>query len=251
MPDVRPGNQSLKRALAQARLREVDIATALDVDPKTVRRWLDGRLPQARHRWALADLVGRHEFDLWPQVTGTDPVSPELVATYENRSAVPGATWRALFAGAAAEIGILVYSGLFLAEDAECLRILAARARAGVRVRILLGDPDDPLIARRGGEEGINEAMTAKVRNALVHYRPLLEVPGVELRLHATVLYTSIFRADDQLLVNPHVFGLAASHSPALHLRRLDEDGVTATYLEAFERVWDCGAALAGVRSGV
>jgi hypothetical protein len=36
-------------------------------------------------------------------------------------------------------------------------------------------------------------------------------VEGVEFRLHRTVLYNSIYRADDQVLVNTHVFGLAAA----------------------------------------
>lgn len=48
------------------------------------------------------------------------------------------------------------------------------------------------------------KAMPAKVRNALVHYRSLLGVDGVEIRLHATVLYNSLYRADDELLINTH-----------------------------------------------
>ena len=38
-------NESLRRALIHARLREADVAARLNVDPKTVRRWLDGRVP--------------------------------------------------------------------------------------------------------------------------------------------------------------------------------------------------------------
>jgi hypothetical protein len=40
------------------------------------------------------------------------------------------------------EIGILVCSGLFLAEDYSIHQILTKRARARVRVRFLPGDPD-------------------------------------------------------------------------------------------------------------
>ena len=57
-------NDTLRRALADARLDEVAVSTALDVDPKTVQRWIAGRVPQRRHRWGLADLVGQHERDL-------------------------------------------------------------------------------------------------------------------------------------------------------------------------------------------
>ena len=52
-------NDALRHALAEARLREIDVATALGVDPKTVQRWLAGRVPHPRHRWAVADLL-RH-----------------------------------------------------------------------------------------------------------------------------------------------------------------------------------------------
>jgi hypothetical protein len=38
-------NENLRRALIRAQLRETDIAARLNVDPKTVRRWLDGRVP--------------------------------------------------------------------------------------------------------------------------------------------------------------------------------------------------------------
>jgi hypothetical protein len=64
-------NEPLRRALLHARLREVDVATRLGVDPKTVRRWLAGRVPYARNRAELADLVGSDEADLWPDSGGS------------------------------------------------------------------------------------------------------------------------------------------------------------------------------------
>ena len=61
-------NETLCRALLRARLTEDDLAAELQVDPKTVRRWLEGRVPYPRHRWALAALLGADEADLWPQL---------------------------------------------------------------------------------------------------------------------------------------------------------------------------------------
>ncbi len=109
-----------------------------------------------------------------------------------------------LFESAQREIDILAYSALFVAEDAGILRILAEKGRARVTVRIALGDPDGPHAAQRGEEEGIGDAMAAKIRNALMLYRPLGAVQNIELRLHRTVLYNSIYRADGQFLVNQH-----------------------------------------------
>ena len=73
---------------------------------------------------------------------------------------------------------MLVYAGLFLSEDAGIQKILKDKAAAGVRVRILLGDPDSQVVADRGDDEGIGDAVAAKIRNALALYRPLRQVAG-------------------------------------------------------------------------
>lgn len=235
-------NDTLRRALADARLGEVDVASSLGVDPKTVHRWVAGRVPQRRHRWGLADLVKRHELDLWPELGGGGPggavAGPEVLGTYPHRGAVPREVWRRLFASAEREIGVLVYAGLFLAEDVDLLRLFADKARAGVAVRVLLGDPDSPAVAERGAEEGIGDAIAAKIRNVIVLYRPLLAVDRVEVRLHRTVLYNSIYRADQELLVNSHLYGAAAAYAPVLHLRQHQPGDLVSTYLDSFERVW-------------
>ena len=108
----------------------------------------------------------------------------------------------------------------------------------------MLGDPESRHVAERGDEEGIAEAMSAKIRNALVLYRPLLGVDGIELRLHRTVLYNSLYRADDDLLVNPHVYGVSAAFAPVVHLRRQGESEIFGTYLASFNRVWEVATPL-------
>ena len=243
---VTPPISPLRRALAESRLREVDIAEALGVDPKTVQRWLAGRLPQPRHRWGLADLVQQHEYDLWPQLAGglAPTINREIIATYTHRGAVPRELWRQLFASGQREIGILVYAGLFLAEDIDLVRIMRGKAEDGVTIRVLLGDPDSEQIALRGAEEGIAEAMAAKIRNVIVLYRLLLDLPAVEIRLHTTVLYNSIYRADDEMLVNPHVYGSAAAQAPVFHLKRHGDGDLFGTYADSFERVWTAAKPL-------
>lgn len=231
----------LARALYGVGLDAVDVAARLGVDPKTVARWLAGRVPYPRHRAALVTLTGWTARELWPSLAR--PVEPESAAhevrvAYPHRSAVPPDTWRRHFAGAEQEIGIVVYSGLFLAEDADVPALLREKARSGVQVRITLGDPTGEHVARRGTEEGIDDIMTTRIRNALILFGPLTNEQGVQLRLHDTILYNSIYRADDDLLVNTHVYGCPASHAPVLHMRRTRVDGMAATYLESFERVW-------------
>ena len=241
-------NEPLRRALLRARLREDDIAARLGVDPKTVRRWLTGRVPYPHNRAAIAELVGADEADLWPNAGGllaTRMRPDELGTAYPHRWAVPREVWTRLLGSAEREIAILAYSALFLAEDAGILRILADKGRAGVTVRIALGDPDGPHAAQRGEEEGIADAMPAKIRNALMLYRPLTAVQNIEIRLHRIVLYNSIYCADDQLLVNQHTYGIPAARAPVFCLCNTDGGGMTALYLESFEHVWASSAPLA------
>jgi transcriptional regulator with XRE-family HTH domain len=231
-------NDSLRRAMFRAHLTEEDIATRLAVDPKTVRRWLDGRVPYPRHRWQLMNVLGSDEDELWPGLDAARSRPAEIAAVYSHRSSVSNDSWRELYKAAEHEIDILAYSGLFLAENPEVRRMLAAKAASGVRIRIALGDPDSPHVADRGTAEEIGEAMAAKVRNALILYRPIAHLDGVQLRLHRTVLYNSIYRADDQLLVNQHIYGIPAAHAPVCHLRRSTGGEMFQSYLDSFERIW-------------
>jgi transcriptional regulator with XRE-family HTH domain len=235
-------NENLRQALLRSRLRERDVATQLEVDPKTVRRWLEGRVPYPANRAALADLLNADEAQLWPEARG--PLASanrpeELMAVYPHRWAIPRETWARFFASAEREIGILAYSSLFLAEDAGLLQIIGDKSRQGVKVRICLGAPNSPYVANRGVEEGIGDAMPAKVRNALALYRPLSESVNAEIKLHSTVLYNSIYLADDQVLVNQHVYGSPAAHSPVFHLSEGDPGAMARGYLESFCRVWE------------
>jgi hypothetical protein len=149
-----------------------------------------------------------------------------------------------LFGSAEREIAMLAYSALFLAEDAGILRILACKGRAGVTVRIALGDPDRVNVAERE-EDGIGDAMAAKIRNALTLYRPLGAVKNIEIRLHRTVLYNSIYRADDRMLVNQHTYGIPATQAPVFCLSNINSGEMSVLYIDSFERVWAAAAPLA------
>lgn len=71
------GNERLRTAMTTARVDVDAVAVTAGVDPKTVQRWLAGRTPHTRHRWAVASMVGEDEHYLWP-------VSPES-ASYRDR----------------------------------------------------------------------------------------------------------------------------------------------------------------------
>jgi len=237
-------NERLRTALLQTGLSIALLAEEIGVDPKTVERWItQNRVPYRKHRFAVAARLGSDETYLWPDALSQDQVAEashsEIVSIFPHRWAVPHDTWGTFFGAAVHEIGILVYVGLFLAEDSGVQKILREKATQGVRVRVLLGDPDSAAVAQRGEDEGIDDAVATKVRNALVLYRPLIATEGVEFRLHSTVLYNSIYRADDQLLVNTHLYGSNASQAPLWHLRKVPGGDLFNSYAESFDRVWD------------
>lgn len=241
-------NDRLRGAMLERGVTPAELAVAVEVDPKSVERWVHGRTPYRRHRYAVAAHLGVDEAYLWPDALTTEQVASaaesEIVNVYAHRWVMPAEVWREFFSNARREIGILVYSGMFLAEDAGVQRILRQRAEAGVGVRVLLGDPDSKPVAERGADEGIDENMAARIRNAIVLHQPLRGVDGIEFRLHGTTLYNSIYWSDDQVLVNTHIFGFPASQAPVLHLRRVAGGDMVSTYLECFARVWDGAIAL-------
>jgi transcriptional regulator with XRE-family HTH domain len=239
-------NELLCRLLLQAGLREDDVAARLGVDPKTVRRWLNGRIPYPYNRAAIADLLGAEEADLWPGASGTltARIRPdELRSVYPHCSAVPREVWMRFFGSARREIGILAYSALFLAQDRSLLRLLVEKGHAGVNIRIALRDPES-LDAARRGEEDMEDATPAKIREALTLFRPTAEPENVEIRLHRAVLYNSIYRADDRLIVNQHAYGIPAAHASAFLLRDAGGGEMSALYRDSFERVWASASPL-------
>ncbi|MFF5207024.1 XRE family transcriptional regulator [Streptosporangium sp. NPDC000396] len=237
-------NERLRTALLEHGTTVDAVAEVVRVDAKTVERWItQGRTPYRKHRFAVARLLGVEEAYLWPDALTPTQVAAvsesEIVTVYPHRWAVPKDAWGRLFAAAREEIDILVYSGIFIAQDTGIARTFADRADAGVRARILLGDPDSPEIAQRGADEGIDDGMAAQIKTALVFYRTLREHENVEIRFHHTVLYNSIYRADDQLMVNTHVYGTFASNAPVMHLRKVPGGTMVTTYLNSFEAVWE------------
>jgi transcriptional regulator with XRE-family HTH domain len=230
-------NETLCRALIRARLSEEDLAAELQIDPKTVRRWLEGRLPYPRHRWALATLLDTDEAELWPQLRSRRSLPGEIQAVYPRLDRVPHEVWLSLFGPARHDIGILAFSGLSHADDSEVMTLVAARARLGAKVRVCLVDLD----ASHGGEPGARQGsgtQVEQIRSALAAHPPLLRGSEVLIRLHRGALYQSIYRADSQLLVAQHAYGVAPGRAPVLYLQSTDGGDLAAPYLESFERAW-------------
>jgi hypothetical protein len=237
-------NERLRALLLERQVTPAKLAEAVQVDAKTIERWIvAGRVPYRRHRYAVAAFFGVDESYIWPDAMDRNEVAAasesEIIAVYPHRWAVPREAWGHLFEQAEREIGILVYSGYFMAEDAGIKRILTRKVETGTHVRILLGDPESPNVEERGQSEGIDDTMPSKVRSAIAMFRPLLKSENTEIRLHGTILYNSIYRSDEQMLVNTHIYGTMANNAPVFHLRKIPGGDMVSTYLESFEHVWN------------
>jgi transcriptional regulator with XRE-family HTH domain len=240
-------NERLRAAIHQAGFSAEGIAEQLGVDRKTVWRWIAGQVPYKKHQHAVAGALGVDPGYLWPP-SGTDESKElalaEIRSVWPQRSFVPNSAWLDLFERAEQQIDILVHAGFWLSEDPAVRQLLVRKAKARVRVRLLLGDPASSAVQIRGDEEGIGPAIAAKIQNTIHNYRGLLSTANTELRLHSTTLYASVYRADDEMLVSTHIYGLPGHMAPLMHLQRVPgAAGLFAAYLDGVERVWDQTAA--------
>ncbi|SCG61303.1 XRE family transcriptional regulator [Micromonospora halophytica] len=236
-------NDRLREAILRKGLTSVMVAEKIGVDPKTVERWItQDRTPYPRHRQAIAAMVREDVPYLWPNAVTPEKASrigqSEMVKLYSRRSSVSYDVWRRLIERAEERIDVLAYAGLFLVEqDPRLIDILRQKGVDGVAVTILLGDPTSAAIERRSIEEGAPGVMAAKIRQVQQYYKRLDGAPGVKVLYHDTTLYNSIYRFDDEMLVNMHVLGFPAPHAPVMHLRRINGGDLFSTYADSFDRV--------------
>lgn len=236
-------NDRLRDALERSRVTTAELALLTECDVKTVSRWLAGRVPHPRTRFKIAKRLKEDEEYLWPganRAAAEASDSAGVVHFYPTRGVVPPSLWDRLLDAATAEVGILVYVGMFLTEKPDLLERLRKKAASGAMIRILLGDRDSSAVKQRSVDEGIGpETISAKIDQANFFFSSLGGVPNIEVRNHATVLYNSIYRFDSDMIVNPHIYGKTAPMAPAMHLRKTATYGLFDTYADSFEAVWE------------
>jgi hypothetical protein len=218
------------------------VAAAAEVDPKTVGRWVGGRVPHPRHRWAVAKFLGDDEEFLWPGARrrSVDPTGEgEIVAAYPYRSDVPTASWWDLLTRAHRQIDLLGYTLYFLPMNhPQLIETLKAKCDNGCRVRAAIAHPDSKYVADRDAEEDMALTLVVRIKTSLRYFEPLFNCAGFDLCYQDVPLYNSVFRFDDEMFVTPHLYATPGVSAPLLHLRRLGAGGMFDRFAEHFERIW-------------
>lgn len=235
-------NDRLRLAVASAGIEPESLARKVGVDPKTVQRWLMGRLPHPRHRWKLCDILGQSEQYIWPQVLlGASGVlqTSEIVSAYAHRADAPSQLWTGMLEGARRNVDLLGYSMSFFPEQHSRLaETLEEKCAGGLRMRIALADPESAEVAARDDLERLGGTLPARIRATVVQLESLFSNTGVEIRFHAVPLYNAVYRFDDQMLITPYLYRLRGYQHPLLHIKRLGPAGIFEAYARQFEAIW-------------
>jgi hypothetical protein len=216
-------NDNLRQALQDAGLPPDELAGILHVDERTVRRWLGGGTPYARHRAKLARALDTTEHRLWPYLATSTPADATLapaaaadtVAGYADAGAADTPSTEQLITDARERIDLLADTSRGLLEPPGLPELLLAKARDGCRVRILVCALD-------------HRSLT-----------PLLNTPGLEIRLSDGQERPVTHRIDDDTLAWMTLTTDEDARQPVLlHVRRDQAPGLFARLADHYQDAW-------------
>jgi hypothetical protein len=234
-------NERLYALLVATDQTPARFAGRVGVDPKTVERWITtGRNPHPRIAHRAATLLEVDATYLWPSLYArrqpTIDAGDELVGCYPGRAAVPADLWPRLLDGARERIDIMGDCGLSdYVRDLPGL--LRDKAAAGVRVRIILADPDT----------ATTPVDAARLRTVEAGYQSLLDCVGVSIVRCCGPLTTTVIRVDDDVLVRTPIDACPLSLAPVMHLRYLAAGSLARIYLTSLDCVWETSAPVHAV----
>jgi transcriptional regulator with XRE-family HTH domain len=217
-------DSAFKTAFERAGMTREQFAEIIEVDPKTVQRWISGRVPYKRFRVVIARALDTAEHELWPDdvPAPASEASPlpngagdgeEVVRSWGTRQDPDAHDGSRLFADARDQVDILIPSaGLIGPTMVPSFR---AAADQGCRVRIIL--PSDGL--------------------ALDGFAELADHPQVEIRVRDQFIGHAVFRADDILQFGIWLVG--DEGSPFVEVVRRRDHGFFDSVTSHFDRFWD------------
>jgi lambda repressor-like predicted transcriptional regulator len=218
-------NEHLKNALRHAGLTVEQFAAIINVDPKTVHRWVAGRTPYPRHRATVARALDLTEHALWPDDVPppADPGPGDRPATGDvngswGRSSDPGAPDPVTLLGDPVQrIDVLENDNGALLLLPGLLDALHHRALDGSEIRVLTPAP-------------------------LHELEPLIGQNGIELRIVTAGSTPALLLADDTMLLTIPLADPGLP--PLLALRRQNDDGILDRLTDHFQTLWDTATTI-------
>ena len=212
-------NHNLKNALQDAGLTVEEFAGIIQVDPKTVGRWISGEsTPYPRHRATITKALALTEADLWPDDAARDPAGPrttntdDVIRTWAYSTDENAPDPLQLITSASEQIDIL-HTGLWFDLTGPIATALIAQAETGVQVRILTTSPTPALDQLAACEQ-------------------------IQLATGDTSGHYTLIRSDQTLTFTFLIPGEMAEPPHLLEARRGD-GGLYDRLLQNFDQLWD------------
>lgn len=246
MAEERP-NERLRAAIRQKGLDPDQLSVLVQVDVKTVYRWLGGRTPRPRYRAKVARALERDERQLWPdaaiEVPAEDP-QREIHGAWPHANDYRAPDWRVLMRDAVEQIDLLDYTLLDIVGAAGITDMLEEKGASGCRVRALIAAPDSIWVASAAKQLGQDDQdyisrteLEREIELARGHLEPLVGKPGIEIRAFYAERYNTILRFDEQMLVTLHLWATPTAQAPLLHLRRRGDGGLFDQFAHHLEGI--------------
>jgi lambda repressor-like predicted transcriptional regulator len=239
------------------------LADRIQVDVRTVRRWVNGSIPYARHQTRIARALDTTPRDLWPEAhpdtedadpdddaagAGLDSLgalgSGDVVAVYHGRDDPRLPDAHDFLAQAQTRIDLLDLTLTGIITGPDPVALLGDKAAAGCEARILISDPDAVFLTTAALEVQSELPITHRpelawqVERTLGYLQPLLGVEHVAVRTYVAERVNSILRVDDEMLVTLALWGAPVDIQPVLHLRSFDRNGVFDRFAYHYDLIW-------------
>lgn len=174
-----------------------------------------------------------------PSYVGGDP---DVVHAYAARRDLARPEWQDIIRGRVEHIWLAGLAEQGYANDGGVPGILERAAGEGCDIRVLLLDPDYPLISGIDTDEGNPPGtLAARIRGSLHRFQRMTArcAGRMQVRTSATPPTISIVRGDDQMLITPYARFLTGGDSPTLLLEATPDGQIFTQYEQHFNLVWN------------
>ena len=212
-------NEHLKSAIGRAGLTLEEFADIVQVDVKTVQRWLRGRTPYTGNRGTVAAALDTPEHELWPDSVPPPSQPPEhghptllvtdVVAGYGHATDRDAPNPDDVLRSATERIELIIPNVVSGIVD-----LVLTKSADDCHVRAIVKDPDGQV-------------------------EPLLGIDGIEIHASPGGEEFGLYRADDQMLLVLPRIGVLSEPAPVIVLKRRTSGGLFDRLANEFEERWE------------